>query len=71
MGAGKTGNDGKCKRSMRVSESWGEKITEVEKYSQSNIYFRLKVKYETIYEKLEQMQHIDYMTQGNPKLCFL
>ena len=24
MGAGKTGNGGKCKRSMRLSESWGK-----------------------------------------------
>ena len=24
MGTGKTGNGGKCKRSMRLSESWGK-----------------------------------------------
>ena len=28
MGAGETGNSGKCKRSMRLSESWGKEPRE-------------------------------------------
>ena len=29
MGAGKTGNGGKCKKSMRLSDSWG-KLTAID-----------------------------------------